>query len=261
MAESIKPVEVKYTQNPNTREYVLFPEEYFSGANCSIMFGHKHIVDISGFQFMLQEQHKPIYSYASRTFDDMAIGNRIVTGSFKVAFKDAGTLQAILKEVQDYQQDRSNPNELFVENEEIPPWVGDAGYSPESILGKAMMKNDKPSDSNIYKIYFGDSLIQFPPDAPPIFKDGVRMVPFRFIIEYFGYKTTYDDINGQYIFKHPTQSSIIIIKNSSVYINGQPITTPMRMFDNRIYVDIGMIDVIPEYSVTEENTKVTINRR
>lgn len=74
----------KYVPKKDAREYSVFSEEYFSGVDVSLYLDGEKITQVNSLQYSIQEQLKPLYGYASRTFDDMAIGNRIVIGSFKV---------------------------------------------------------------------------------------------------------------------------------------------------------------------------------
>lgn len=93
------PTGVTYTNNANTVEYQLFPEEYFSGCDITVYFGDTFISEISGLQFELQEKINPIFGYASRTWDTVARGSRIVTGSFKIPFKEAGYIEAVMSHI------------------------------------------------------------------------------------------------------------------------------------------------------------------
>ncbi len=85
--------------NKKQTEYNLFPEEYFSGTDCYIYFNdvwHDDVIDLS---FQLKETVVPIFSYASKTWDWIARGNRVVHGSFTVAFKEAGHLWTIMDHI------------------------------------------------------------------------------------------------------------------------------------------------------------------
>lgn len=75
---------LKYSPRETTREYNTFTEEYFSGADVTLYLGNEKMVQVTGLQYSIQEQLKPMYGYASRVFDEVAIGNRIVIGSFRV---------------------------------------------------------------------------------------------------------------------------------------------------------------------------------
>ena len=77
------------TQNKEIYDTIApFLEEYYSGTDTKVYLNNKQQSEISYISFSLNEQLKPIYGYASRTFDDMSVGNRIVTGIFKMPIKN-----------------------------------------------------------------------------------------------------------------------------------------------------------------------------
>ena len=78
----------KYIPRIEQREKNLFVEEYYSSTDVRIYIDDEEQTEIGYINYSLQEQLKPIYGYSSRTFDDIAIGNRIVTGTFKVPIKN-----------------------------------------------------------------------------------------------------------------------------------------------------------------------------
>lgn len=78
----------KYIPRIQQREENLFLEEYYSGTDTKVYLNNIEQTEISYINFSLNEQLKPIYGYASRTFDDMAVGNRIVTGVLKMPIKN-----------------------------------------------------------------------------------------------------------------------------------------------------------------------------
>lgn len=71
-----------YLDKKEAREYNLFAEEYFSGSDIKLLANNKEIKQISMIQYELQENLKPIYGYSSYTYDDIAVGSRLVTGAF-----------------------------------------------------------------------------------------------------------------------------------------------------------------------------------
>lgn len=77
-----------YTPTVDHRESNLYREEYYSSTDTRIYFDDEEQTEIGFIQYDLQEQLKPVYGYNSRTFDDVVIGNRIVTGSFTVPIKN-----------------------------------------------------------------------------------------------------------------------------------------------------------------------------
>lgn len=70
------------------REKNLFVEEYYSSTDTHIYFNDKEQTQIGYINYELQEQLKPIYGYNSRTWDDVVIGSRIVTGTFKIPIQN-----------------------------------------------------------------------------------------------------------------------------------------------------------------------------
>ncbi|WP_067924197.1 hypothetical protein [Alicyclobacillus shizuokensis] len=78
-------------------EYQIFSEDYFSYADVNIYFGDIWVDEATSFSFVLQEEVLPIYGYHSYTFDTIARGRRIVSGTFSINFKQTGYLQAILE--------------------------------------------------------------------------------------------------------------------------------------------------------------------
>jgi len=78
----------RYIPRIEQTEENLFMEEYYSSTDTKIYMDDMEQSEIAYISYTIQEQLKPVYGYASRTFDDVAIGNRIVTGTFKVPIKN-----------------------------------------------------------------------------------------------------------------------------------------------------------------------------
>ena len=78
----------KYIPRIEQRENNLFVEEYYSSTDVKIVLGDVEQTEIGYISYAVQEQLKPLYGYNSRTYDEVAIGNRIVTGVFKVPIKN-----------------------------------------------------------------------------------------------------------------------------------------------------------------------------
>lgn len=107
----------RYIPRIEQREENLFTEEYYSSTDTKIYIDDIEQTEISYISYSLQEQLKPIYGYASNTFDDVAIGNRIVTGVLKIPIKNpnAQTSKEDIKEqkqttstIEDYNQKEEN---------------------------------------------------------------------------------------------------------------------------------------------------------
>lgn len=138
----------KWIPRIEPREKNLFVEEYYSSTDVQIKMEGEEQFEIGYIQYSLQEQLKPLYGYASRTFDDVAIGNRIVTGMFTVPIKNPEgqtTLDEILRTQEDtwtgddsYNDDQSNLQDAI-------DWIsgGSGGYKPPS-------PNATPEEPNPY---------------------------------------------------------------------------------------------------------------
>ena len=81
--------ELEFIAGDERREQNLVKEEYFSSTDLQIFFDHDRQYQIGYISFTLSEQLKPIYGYHSRTWDDVAIGNRIVTGTLQMPIYNA----------------------------------------------------------------------------------------------------------------------------------------------------------------------------
>lgn len=82
---------------PYVQEY---PAEYFTGADVAIYIGQRWVEDVTGITVRLMENVRPIYGYASYTYDKLVHGSRLVQGTFTIAFRRTGYLFDILRQAQ-----------------------------------------------------------------------------------------------------------------------------------------------------------------
>lgn len=103
---------MKYTR-PYAIDRNTFIEEYYSSVDLTIEVNGEEFKEAKAISFNVQEQIKPIYSYGSSTFDDVAIGNRIVVGSLIVPVSNK------------LDNDISNPTGTYLDinTEYVPGWV------------------------------------------------------------------------------------------------------------------------------------------
>lgn len=99
-----------YTPTVDHRESNLYIEEYYSGTDTKIYFDNDEQTEIGFIQYEIQEQLKPLYGYNSRTFDDVIIGNRIVTGTFSVPIKNKGKQEFTVEQLSTYMNDGLSSN-------------------------------------------------------------------------------------------------------------------------------------------------------
>ena len=80
------------TLHPKGRNAFSFSSEefkkYYSSLEMEIYFGGgtDAISDLLGLQFVVQQNAMPLFGYNSYTFDDLAVGSRIVNGTFSLHF-------------------------------------------------------------------------------------------------------------------------------------------------------------------------------
>lgn len=77
---------------------LVFPASYFSGADVAVYFGDAYVDDVAGLSFVVQQQLQPVFGYGSYTFDAILKGTRLVEGSFRIPFRQAGYLLAVARE-------------------------------------------------------------------------------------------------------------------------------------------------------------------
>ena len=73
--------------------------DYWSGAQAQIFFGDIFVDEVFAFQFDVVTNRSPVYGYASKEFDAIAEGNRLVTGSFAINFIHQSYLTLTLAEL------------------------------------------------------------------------------------------------------------------------------------------------------------------
>lgn len=71
--------------------------QYYSSLDADILFGGIFIDEVVSINWQVQQNALPIFGYNSYTFDDIAVGSRMVQGSFTVNFTEANYLSRVLK--------------------------------------------------------------------------------------------------------------------------------------------------------------------
>lgn len=107
-----------YTPTVDHREANLYREEYYSSTDTKIYMDDEEQTEIGFIQYEIQEQLKPVYGYNSRTFDDVVIGNRIVTGTFTVPIKNKAPQVFTVEPYDGYDNSITSGNNRYNLNEE-----------------------------------------------------------------------------------------------------------------------------------------------
>ena len=107
---------------------------YFSSIDADIYFGDIFIDEVVSIAWQVQENALPIFGYNSYTFDDIAVGNRLVSGQLVVNFTQSNYLTKVLQTMkkisrQMYGSDvpaKSKFSEPDRQRRNLPIW--DAGF-------------------------------------------------------------------------------------------------------------------------------------
>lgn len=132
------PATHKYIPRIEQRQENLFTEEYYSSTDTKIYIDDEEQTEIGYISYSLQEQLKPLYGYNSNTFDEVAIGNRIVTGTIKIPIKNPQEQTPLEDIVSAYNSDdpewlkyNMKEDKDFSNNEWINPSNDRIPYTPD----------------------------------------------------------------------------------------------------------------------------------
>lgn len=121
---STSPKNIAYQNTGQDRDHNIYTEEFLGGADTFIYINNELYTDISAIQYTIREQQKPIYGYASRLYDDVATGIRIVQGMIKVPVRNTKTNESLTfdsaSELQTYLTTNGQSN-----GQSIPNWLYD----------------------------------------------------------------------------------------------------------------------------------------
>lgn len=74
-------------------------KRYYSSIDAEVYFGNDYVEDICDIQWSLSQRNLPIYGFNSYTFDEIAIGDRIISGQFAIRFTDPNYLFKLLEQI------------------------------------------------------------------------------------------------------------------------------------------------------------------
>lgn len=257
------PVGTVYTRQQT--EYQHFPEEFFSGADVVIYFGDTFIADLTGLEYTLIENLRPIYGYASYTWDAVKRGTRIVQGSFRIAFREAGYLFRVLDHIAQLGGDKAAPALSYIlSGQPVPKWHADALQTIEDLLGEktktttpvkyvlltpgeyelvdgdlavvwSKLLADRLSvsiewDDKARKVIIGDKVI-----TPLRVVDGKAYIFVRDVAEALGFNVSYNAANGTITMSRPgTPVPVASIKREDYIMQNGMAIMDSRKFANLI---------------------------
>lgn len=98
LSDAVKQPRFDPYKSPEHRmEYSLYGGEYYCASDVKIYLGDIWVDDAIAIDYTMSEKVTPVYGYASFTYDDIARGQRIVSGSLSINFKSAGYMHNVLK--------------------------------------------------------------------------------------------------------------------------------------------------------------------
>ena len=69
---------------------------YYSSVDADIYFGNTFIDEVVNIAWQVQQNTMPLFGYNSFTFDDIAVGSRIISGQFAVNYTESNYLTKVL---------------------------------------------------------------------------------------------------------------------------------------------------------------------
>ncbi len=150
-----------FASQPYLRETVPFYQEYFTGADINIYFQDMFIDEITSLEFQLSQNIKPIYGYNSYVYDVLAVGQRIIQGSFSINFKEPNYLErklSALYGVQPVVTTAAQGTSLLALINQHPALAAKYGVGPDtteypSSLVLAIMDGGDPELNNLLESY------------------------------------------------------------------------------------------------------------
>lgn len=118
---------LSYQPTYEMSEKNIFLDKYYTGVDVDVYINDVKCEHIESIQYYLQEQVLPIYGYNSYVYDDIAIGNRIVTGTIKIPTTN---YNAFIEELVAGSSTIVTPRNAVSVN--APRWVHEANYTPRT---------------------------------------------------------------------------------------------------------------------------------
>lgn len=140
---STSPGTIKHNNRSKNRDFNIYTEEFFGGSDVFIYTNGKRNHNIAAIQYTVQEQHKPIYGYGSRTFDDLAVGNRIVIGTLKIPVKNP----EVSSFSDDWGIETSSSTSRAVDSITVPEWL--YNYTPQKANNTIVDENEGVSTASV----------------------------------------------------------------------------------------------------------------
>lgn len=123
-------------------------KRYYSMIDAEIYFGDTYIEEAHDIAWQVQQQQQPLFGYNSYIFDEIALGNRIITGQFNVNFTGPNVFEKIIESAKNAS---AFPTAYTVTNKEKE--------GAPSEHKNSLTKHDKPDHDSIWKPLFDIDIV------------------------------------------------------------------------------------------------------
>ena len=83
-------------------------KKYYSDTSVELYFNGRWVEDVNAIEWQIQRQAQPLFGYNSFIYDDVALGTRIVTGSFMINFTEPDYLRKVIEQEKIEAQENTN---------------------------------------------------------------------------------------------------------------------------------------------------------
>lgn len=92
-------------------------KRYYSSLDVELYFNNYYVDEIVQLQFVVNQSVMPLVGFNSYTYDEVAVGSRIIQGTFTINFTSPGYLYKLLEEIEKNDQS-PNPWQMVPKEEE-----------------------------------------------------------------------------------------------------------------------------------------------
>lgn len=138
-------------------------KRYYSSAEAKLFFGGEELEEIVTINWTMQEPKMPLYGYNSFTFDEVAVGSRIIQGTFIINYLVPNYLAKIVKTnaattaVDNKNTEQSQSDEDKAAEKEITISSEESTANDQSTVGKKITTAATAHDNKSDSLYSSDS--------------------------------------------------------------------------------------------------------
>lgn len=130
-------------------------KRYYSSAEAKLFFGGEELEEIVTINWTMQEPKMPLYGYNSFTFDEVAVGSRIIQGTFIINYLVPNYLAKIVK-TNAVSTSTSSASESTSDTEQQKQ-TGETAANDQATVGKETSTTATAHDVKTGALYSSDS--------------------------------------------------------------------------------------------------------